>query len=614
MGGQGKTQTALRYCRKAFQNGTFNTVLWIDASSEINANQAIESILSKAEISPSAAGYGSDILALKNALASLKGPCLLVFDNYDTPKNFSKIADMFVEHEQLCILLTSRHHESLRLGMPIHVRDMDQRDAEDLLLISSGLVRQHVNPQDLEHTVNMLGCLPLALDQAGTYIRKLQLSLDVFERHYLDRQKKILQYTPDLFEYRKSLLPGSEPSVLSVFTTWELSLEQLGDDRPHFEHLLTLSAFFDHNRVHEALFSTRCTLNFTACSGAQDGWLQCMLTDSAWDPYRFQDIIANMYGLSLLQKFWIEDGHMVFSLHPLVSDWLRTRIGEKDRASMAVEATVTAAVSDDCPNLSSHINRCCQGLSDYAEIFFGDCIDMRYPRTVMNCAPAAQYVIGELDPKPLYGRAEASCCPHGRPCQIVPSTIWLKNIMSRYIIITAFADVQKQSPKPTTGFSADQSSIRAIDEYIDFLNIVCDHLDLSTYHLGVSSTRFSKKVGEALNEYRTLLLGDQTLFVRTMPTQKIATCQQQVAYLDALSIGFEEAAAGVEQAVKMVKMFADRSLLEESSQTHLWLRANFSALQLSFKDVLNLSPPINLPWKGGPMRDVLRLLPFLESG
>ena len=447
MGGQGKTQTALRYCRKAFQNRTFNTVLWIDASSETSAHQAINSILSKAEIPKSAQGFEQNLSAFKDALTSLKGPCLLVFDNYDTPRDFSRIAEMFVQHEQICILLTSRHHESLRLGTPIHVRDMDQGDAEDLLLVSSGLMRNDVDPKHLATTVNMLGCLPLALDQAGAYIRRLQLSLDLFKKHYMDKQKKILQYTPDLFEYRKSLLPGSEPSVLSVFTTWELSLEQLVDDRPHLEHLLTLSAFFDHNNVHEALFSTRCTLNFTACSGVKDGWLQCLLTDAAWDSYRFQDIIANLHGLSLLQRFWIEDGHIVFSLHPLVNDWLRTRIREKDRASMIVEAAVTVAGMDGSPSWSPHQWNCFKDLSDCAHTLFNDCVDMNPPRITVSSAPVAKSVIKEANPEPHYWRAEPLCCPHGRPRPPVPSTTQLKWIVSWcwYMSDKSFPMTQKQS-------------------------------------------------------------------------------------------------------------------------------------------------------------------------
>ena len=194
MGGQGKTQTALRYCRKAFRNQTFNTVLWIDANSEISAQKAIESILSKAEIPTPASGFERDLVAFKDALTSLKRPCLLVFDDYDTPGNFSKIADMFVQHEQICIMLTSRHHESSRLGIPIHVKDMDKSDAEDLLLISSGLIRQDVESKHLANTVKMLGCLPLALDQAGAYIRKLHLPLDLFEKHYRQTEEDTTIY------------------------------------------------------------------------------------------------------------------------------------------------------------------------------------------------------------------------------------------------------------------------------------------------------------------------------------------------------------------------------------------------------------------------------------
>jgi len=45
MGGQGKTQSALNYCRQAFQDGTFDTILWIDATSAARTQHAIESIV-----------------------------------------------------------------------------------------------------------------------------------------------------------------------------------------------------------------------------------------------------------------------------------------------------------------------------------------------------------------------------------------------------------------------------------------------------------------------------------------------------------------------------------------------------------------------------------------
>ena len=539
-------------------------MLWIDASSEISAHQAIKSILSKAEIPVSAQGFERNLLAFKDALTLLEGPCLLVFDNYDTPRDFSKIADMFVQHEHICIMLTSRHHESLRLGMPIYVRDMDQSDAEDLFLISSNLIRQDVDPKHLTNIVNMLGCLPLALDQAGAYIRKLHLSLDLFEKHYIDKQKKILQYTPDLFEYRKSLLPGSEPSVLSVFTTWELSLEQLGDDRPHLEHLLTLSAFFDHNKVHEALFSTRCTLNFTACSGIQDAWLQCMLTDSAWDSYNFQDIIANLHGLSLLQKFWIEDGHIVFSLHPLVNDWLRTRVGEKDRASMIVEAAVTVAGMDGSLDLFSHLNKCFQALSDCAKPLFNDCVDMRPPRRPANSAPVAKFVADKLNPKPHYGRAEALYCPHGRPCHPLSSTTRLKWIVSGCIAGIALPKARKQY----------QDSARV------------SHIDKS------------------INLRRRII----TIFEKNEMTV------QEVETLSEFTKKIIEADVMLKQGEEIGVDGSFHHSLESSSEMDLFSRLVLSTKLADWADISTLHTALTHPGNLDLTRDALRSLSFLESG
>ena len=566
-------------------------MLWIDASSEISAHQAINSILSKAEIPTSAHEFERNLLAFKDALTSLKGPCLLVFDNYDTPRNFLKIADMFVHHEQICIMLTSRHHESLRLGMPIHVRDMDQSDAEDLLLISSGLIRQDVDPKRLADTVDMLGCLPLALDQAGAYIRKLHLSLDLFEKHYNDKQKKILQYTPDLFEYRKSLLPGSEPSVLSVFTTWELSLEQLGDDRPYLEHLLTLSAFFDHRKVHEALFSTRCTLNFTACSGVKDGWIQYLLTDAAWDSYRFQDIIASMYGLSLLQKFWIEDGHVVFALHPLVNDWLRTRVGEKDRVSMIVEAAVTVAGMDGSLSWLPHLFKCVTDLLGRAHTLFNDCVDMSPPRITVNSAPIAKFVTKELNSEPHYGRAEALCCPHGRPCPLIPSTTRLELIM--FCCIAGII-----VPKATSNGNRAYRLSKICHRTLIFETFVTQ---FKRYDLPQEIDSLFQKLRKFLEKYNDQFSEDEYLSLEldTLSQDLVTSCRES-GTLSESNIDYKDADIKVKQEEeKGIDGSFHSNLKEESAELK-----NIFKLSIQFTESGNLAL----------IRNQLRSLSFLQSG
>ena len=491
---------------------------------------------------------------------------------------------MFVDHEQICIMLTSRHHESLRLGTPVHVREMDQSDAEDLLLTVSGLIRQDVNPKHLAKIVNMLGRLPLALDQAGAYIRKLQLSLDVFEKHYVDKQKKILQYTPDLFEYRKSLSPGSEPSVLSVFTTWELSLEQLGDDRPHLEHLLTLSAFFDHKKVHEALFSTRCTLNFTACSGVQDGWLQCMLSDSAWDSYRFQDIIANMHGLSLMQKFWIEDGHIAFSLHPLVNDWLRTRIGEKDRASMIVEAAVTVAGMDDIPNLLFHVKRCHQDLLDCTRTLFKVDIDMNSP--LIFIANGTNCIDEGLKPEPHGRQAKVSCCPHGRAYPMIPSTSRLRLIMSCRLANIIFL-VERAQPQSSKRFN-NVSEPFIISTIYRSLHVLFRMFGPNYFDNTLLSQKFRILVTETFS------------MQSDAPGQAIVTLCQKIRELSETAIDYKDADVKVKQ--------------DEGKGIDGSFHTNLKEALAELTRLVELITPLDRPDTLVAIRNELRLLPFLQSG
>lgn len=66
-----------------------------------------------------------------------------------------------------------------------------------------------------------------------------------------------------------------------------------------------------------------------------------MCSDSEWDPYRFQDIFAELNGLSLVQGVFIEDGQVSFSLHPLIKYWLRTRLGERERRRTGAQAAET---------------------------------------------------------------------------------------------------------------------------------------------------------------------------------------------------------------------------------------------------------------------------------
>ena len=94
----------------------------------------------------------------------------------------------------------------------------------------------------------MLGHLALALDQAGAYIRARNLPLKDFTAHYNRRKDVILREIPEEWEYRRVIGNMERETALSIFTTWELSFEQISGDIQQVErkdHFLTLAAFFD---------------------------------------------------------------------------------------------------------------------------------------------------------------------------------------------------------------------------------------------------------------------------------------------------------------------------------------------------------------------------------
>jgi hypothetical protein len=86
----------------------------------------------------------------------------------------------------------------------------------------------------------------------------------------------ILKYTPTLWEYRKRLSESENETSISAFTTWEMSLEQVGDgdERLAISHFLTLSAFLDSTNVGDGLFRI-----YLVSQPQLLVWTSCLLTD-----------------------------------------------------------------------------------------------------------------------------------------------------------------------------------------------------------------------------------------------------------------------------------------------------------------------------------------------
>lgn len=340
MGGSGKTQLALECCRKAEANPKFTTVIWIDASSPDSVEQNYKSVATKlAGTGDSNFDIEKHIAIVEETLRQRQARWLAVFDNFDDPRAFQtrNIQHYIPTAENGSILFTSRNASSERLGHVIQVSGMSEEESLDLLLQrrqDGPLLDAAERCQGLKIATE-LGYLALALDQAGAYIRARNLPLQEFVSHYRGRKRLILQEIPGQWEYRKSMNDTESETLLSAFTTWELSFEQLGGSkevRISKEHFLTLAAFFDSRAISQRYFEAYCKSEVKE-------WMQIFMTNGQWNQFIFGDVVAECRQLSLLQAGDQRSGEAQFSLHPVIQDWLKVRKDLETQRVYAEEAT-----------------------------------------------------------------------------------------------------------------------------------------------------------------------------------------------------------------------------------------------------------------------------------
>jgi hypothetical protein len=221
------------------------------------------------------------------------------------------------------------------LGMP-------ENEAVDLLYSRSEYKRE---PKGNEHALNIvrrLGCLPLAIDRAGSYLSKRRdsLRLDMFLEHFERRKETIMTTAPGIWEYLGHSDESGKKVALNVFTTWELSyrpLESETDKGLEITYLLTLFAFFDHRSISADLFRSYC--DSLRPPVIVPPWInQCINESGQWDADRFEDAVIVLC-VSFLITGYVQgnDSCLRFSLHPLVQDWIQLRLTDAPRTDYSYQ-------------------------------------------------------------------------------------------------------------------------------------------------------------------------------------------------------------------------------------------------------------------------------------
>ena len=363
-GGAGKTQLALNYCRHMKESGKLRAIFWVDASSRNAVYRSMETIANWMIPGRVLDNPNATVAAVRDVLESWSDAWLMVFDNMDRPSEFPDIQNFFPDSRHGSILVTSRHTSFKRLGLSIELDGMEREECLQLLGHSTADTEELTAAEEV---LVLLGYLPLAIDQAQAYISQRQLRLREFVDEYESRKRSIMEETPVFWQYRRTSSDAEEETSLSLLTTWEMSLSQLGigDGRAvGLRDILTVFAFFHPVGISGEMFTT--TLEDPDDTASP---MSLFNTNGNWDRIKFEDAVIQMQQLSLLQFSRRNGNQIVVSLHSMVSEWLRMRLDEDSRLaflSTAVSHLCNYVDSTDRNDFAtrqetlSHLNTICQ--------------------------------------------------------------------------------------------------------------------------------------------------------------------------------------------------------------------------------------------------------------
>lgn len=358
MGGQGKTQLALAYCHNAFKSGRFGAIFWIDATNPDSIAR------SYGDIAARMAPAGKTILNQRSAsdyvtleISKLLSSWLLVLDNFDNPGQFQKLSSYLPAdpHGHGALLITSRHRDISSIGNTIHLGPMTEADGLQLFSHRLGQFSMEFAREEKLAVINRFERLPLAIEQSAAYIRRCRLSFADFEQLYSQSAKtEMWSRVPYPWNYQQQGEEIESQVQLNISTTFELSLSRLGGPgfTPHeVGNIMSLLSMFDRRHISEDL-----ARHARDESGAIPSWMLACYTDSEWDRAKFQDIIVELYSMSILESIDLQSTGCSLTLHPMVWEWLRLRIKASQRSlyvsmAMKVMDSLLKIHSDDMDSL-----------------------------------------------------------------------------------------------------------------------------------------------------------------------------------------------------------------------------------------------------------------------
>jgi hypothetical protein len=246
----------------------------------------------------------------------------LILDNADDP--MLNLAPIIPQSKNLTVVITSRNRNLGNLSTTYHM-ELAEMEPEEALSALLRAARRFMPLSDDElksanALLKELGCLAVALVQAGTYCHELSYSFT--------------QYLALFYPHRAELMKRAEPSSLDnyqrgAYTTLDLSYRALPQPSRDFLHFIS---FFHHTDIPLSALATAAKKNFKdrypllprpeAHERVLTDLRRLLCTEGNWNEMQVQDTVRTLRSFSLLSITSIDDS-IFLHLHPLIQSWAK---------------------------------------------------------------------------------------------------------------------------------------------------------------------------------------------------------------------------------------------------------------------------------------------------
>lgn len=316
------------------------------------------------------------ITVLENPDERITHEWFIIFDNVD---NLGESLSQYIPScDHGTILITTRDSlvgESTP-GLHLKLDSMDEDEAVDVLLSAAfpvGKASPHnsqlqsnergSNPTTKDRNAAVaiareLGCLPIAIVQAGCYINQHKVLHQYLEQLKTNRSELLKRATRTLFDRL--------PYPHSVYASFDIVLQALS---PRSVHLLGILSFFHFSNIPRPLFGIAAKSGFAyerfeladrpaEFNDAIQFLVEVLCPQGVWRDDQLNQLLEELQKYSLVSL--VSTGTMIsLRFHPLVHGWSRDRMSRDDHdkhLSAAVRLFVAGITDGDDFGLYEHLS------------------------------------------------------------------------------------------------------------------------------------------------------------------------------------------------------------------------------------------------------------------